>query len=63
MKAFQIKYSGVPNGRQHITGSRNNGPDKVRTRKWRGPRSKLLSGTDKRLARHAFDKAVKHVLA
>lgn len=63
MKAFQLKYRNVPNDREHINGSRNNGPQKVRTRKWNGPRSKGLTGVGKRLARLVFDLRVKSELA
>ena len=63
LKAFQIKYRGVHNNREHITGSRNNGPAKVRTRRWNGPRHKLVTGIGKRLARLSFDKGVKNALS
>lgn len=65
MKATQVKYRRVanPRGFEHIKGSRNNGPLKMRSRIWNGPRSKLVTGTAKRLARLTFDAQVKRALS
>lgn len=64
MKAFQVKYRGVFNGREAIEGSRNNpeGGCKYRTRKWQGPRGKSICGTGKQMARLQFDAQVRRAL-
>jgi len=63
MKLFQYKYRPTANPKgEAILGSRNNpkGRHKIRFKVWNGPRSKLLSGTGKRLARLMFDTQLKY---